>query len=66
MRVLEVLRCGDVAGPIGVIPRNGYSTVEGLGPINGYGVQILNSWIRWSGDSSPTYLMPKFSTTKEN
>ena len=40
-RALEVLRHGYVAGTIVLIPRNGQSTVEGPGPINGDGVHIF-------------------------
>ena len=38
---LDIFGRGDVTGTCSIVPVNGESAEEGTGPVNGYGVEVL-------------------------
>ena len=60
MGCLEIFGNVDIAGACGVVPVNGESAEEGTGPVNGYGIQVLEGLDEVVGVLLADVLDPKF------
>ena len=49
----------------GIVPVDGESAEYETGPVDKDGVEFWRAWMRWLAFSSPMYLTPKLSKTRE-